>query len=152
MQKAKKGNKNALTHAATSRAARSGEVPAGFEHLIPVVESYWGNWVSDLGGESEVTSQERAILHSSKICLVVALLSADYVAQHGLTDAKGNPQPILKILGTFLNTLRLNLCAVGLKRRARKADGLEGYLEERYGDKGTSQQAAQKPPRKASRK
>ena len=120
MKTGKKGNKNALTHAATSRAAQSGEIPAGFEHLVPVVESYWEGWISDMGGDSEITSKERAILHGAKICLVVALLSADYVAQHGLTDAKGNPQPILKILGTFLNTLRLNLCAVGLERRARE--------------------------------
>lgn len=115
----------AVKHAATSRAARSGELPDGFEHLIPVVENYWGNWISDLGGESEVTSQERAILHGAKICLVVSLLSADYVAQHGLTDTKGNPQPILKILGTFLNTLRLNLCAVGLERRAREINEVD---------------------------
>ena len=134
MQTAKKGNKNSLTHAATSRAAQSGEIPAGFVHLVPVVESYWEGWISDLGGDSEITSQERAILHSSRICLVVALLAADHVRQFGLVDSKHNPRPILKILGTFLNTLRLNLSAIGLKRRPRETESsLEVYLNKRYG-------------------
>ena len=143
----------AIKHGATTTSVRQrGEVPDDFRYLQPTIDYFFGQWVEDLGGKDQVSGAQEALLVSSRICLAILLLSAEHIRNHGLVDGKGNPQPILKIAATYANSLRLNLNSIGLQRVAKKADSLEGYLEERYGDKGTSQQAAQKPPRKESRK
>ena len=122
----------ATTHGAASAAAQRGELPAGFERFAPVVESFYDGWISDLGGVENVSSAKRALLIVARGCLVVWLLGLAYVEQCGLTDAKGEAQPILKVLNSYGNSLRLHLCAAGLERQARDVTPtLEAYLRER---------------------
>lgn len=148
----KAGNTNALSHGATTAAARRGELPRGFEHLQELIDEHYDGWVSDLGGQENIPKQKESLLLVSRVCLVVILLSLEHLKRSGFASQVGEVQPVLKTMATYMNSMRLNLSAVGLDRATKKADSLEGYLEERYGDKGTSQQAAQKPPRKESRK
>ena len=122
----------ATTHGAASAAAQRGELPAGFERFQPIVEGFYDGWISDLGGLENVSSAKRALLLVARGCLVVWLLGLAYVEQCGLTDAKGEAQPILKVLNSYGNSLRLHLVAVGLERRARDVTPtLEAYLRQR---------------------
>ncbi len=130
----KAGNTNALSHGATTAAARRGEFPKGYGYLSPIVEDFYLGWIADLGGESEVSKQEEALLFSSRACLVVILLALEHIKCQGFTDAHRNPQSVLKLLASFMNALRLNLTAVGLKRRARETESsLDVYLNKKYG-------------------
>lgn len=128
----------ALSHGARTAAARRGELPAGSEHLLPLLDSFHDAWVSDLGGDDEITGQRRALLHSARVAMAVILLAADYMAREGFTNSKGRPQPVLALLATYLNSLRLALVAVGLERVARDItpDTLQGYIQRKAAEAG----------------
>ncbi len=123
----------ALVHGATSVAAQRGELPAAFQHLQPVVDEYWSGWVSDAGGEENLTKAKKAILFTARACLVVILLALERLQQVGLVDQRGRVEPVADILATYVNSLRLALTTCGLERGARNITPrtLEQYLASR---------------------
>lgn len=126
----------ARTHGATTAEARRGELPEGFEHLQPVVDHFADGWVGDLGGQGNVSTQREALLFAARACLVVVLLAIEHIRQHGFTQ-NGKPAPVLGVMGTYVNSLRLNLVAAGLDRVAKDItpDTLQGYLERKATEK-----------------
>ncbi len=126
----------ALRHGVHSLLA-TGTLPPGKEQLVQKVDAAIGAMVSDLGGESELTAQRRAILESQRMCLLVLALSNDYLRTEGLLNARGKPHPLLATVVSFANCLRLNALALGFERRAKTATlTLESYLRQSTKDSG----------------
>lgn len=126
------GGKTALRHGCQSVEVKAtGKLPVGFEHLQPIVDEFYSGWVADLGGQENLTAAERALLLVCRGCLAIWLLGLEHVRTHGLVDADNEAQSVLKVIGTFANSLRLNLVACGLERSARRIgpSTLEEYLE-----------------------
>jgi hypothetical protein len=121
----------ALRHGAQSAAVKAGRLPKGFEELQPLVDGFYNGWVEDLGGDANLTSAKRALLWVSRGCLAIFALGLEHIKAEGLVDAKGDVQPVAKILGTYGNSLRLNLAAAGLERVPRNVTKtLEARLAE----------------------
>ena len=122
------GEPGALKHGAQSAAARAGIVPdADLQRLI---DEFHAGWVSDLGGEENITSARRAILFAARGSLACFAMGLRHLEKFGIIDEKGKVAPIANILATFGNSMRLHLTAVGLDRKAKDCRTLETRLQE----------------------
>src|SRR5580704_12933551 len=103
-RKARRGNivefnqardgKPALRHGAQSADTLAGRLPKGFDELQALIDGFYEGWIADAGG-------------------------LEHVKAKGLADDEGKVQPVLKVIGTYANTLRLNLISAGLERTPR---------------------------------
>jgi hypothetical protein len=109
----------ALRHGAQSAAVMGGTLPKGFDDLQDLVDGFYRGWIADAGGEENLTSSKKALLWVARGCLATFAVGLEYTKARGLTDEEGEVQPVLKIIGTFANTMRLNLIAAGLDRTPR---------------------------------
>jgi hypothetical protein len=99
------------------------------ESVAERVEAFKADLISDLGGAP--TAAQRALVDASGICLGVLLLGYAWVAEHGAVNSRsGKPARVLNVLASYMNTLRLNLLALGLERREKSVQTLESVLEE----------------------
>jgi hypothetical protein len=114
----------ALSHGINSFLAH-GRLPDAVRERLDAFQS---GMISDLGGADNVTQAQRTLVESSQMCFGVVLLGNAWIAENGVTQSNGKPQFILTILATFLNTLRLNLMALGLERRTKTAQTLDDYI------------------------
>ena len=91
------------------------------EEIRAEVDGLIAEMVSDLGGQSETTAQQKTILRSQRLCLLVLGLASSYLSREGLINPKsGKPHALLSVCATYANAARLNALALGLERRARK--------------------------------
>ena len=83
--------------------------------------------IADLGGASEVSAMQRAILDG----WVKAAVAADVEFARFVRDnAKGNRER----LSTFLNTERAHLSSLGIERRAKSVTDISSYLKTKKED------------------
>lgn len=123
--------KPALRHGAQSADTLAGRLPKGFDELQALVDGFYEGWIADAGGRENLTKSKEALLWVARGCLAVFAVGLEHVKANGLTDAEDNVQPVLKIIGTYANTLRLNLIAAGLERTPRNVTRtLEATLQE----------------------
>jgi hypothetical protein len=122
------GEPGALKHGAQSAAVRAGIVPD--PDLQRLIDEFHAGWVSDLGGEENITSARKAILFAAKGNLACFGMAMRYLERNGLVDERGRVAPVAGILATFGNSLRLHFTAAGLDRKARDAKTLEVRLRE----------------------
>ena len=121
----------------------TGALPPGKEELAEKVDAVIGQMESDLGGASELGAQQRAILESQRMCLLVLTLSNNYVRAEGLMNERRKLHPLLATVVSFANCLRLNALALGLARKTKNATpSLAAYLRERE-EKQQTEGAAQ---------
>jgi hypothetical protein len=125
-----KDAKPALKHGTGSAAVKAGKLPEGNEQLQKLVDEMYQGWVSDLGGEENITSAKRALLWVSRGNLAVFAMGLQYIQKHGLVDTEGEVQSVAKVLATYGNSLRLNLATIGLERVARNVKTLEAKMQE----------------------
>jgi hypothetical protein len=102
-----------------------GRLPDDIRERLDLFES---GMVSDLGGNDNVTTAQRTLIESSRMCFGVVLLAGKWIAENGAVQPNGKPVYILNILAAYLNTLRLNLMALGLERRTKTAQTLDEYI------------------------
>jgi hypothetical protein len=128
---ASRGGKPNLKHGIRT-LAETGELPPvpGAEEAAARVDSLMAQFVSDLGGEAQITAGRRTILASQRLALLVLELSSRYLAVHGLLDEKGRPHPLLHVANSYGNTARLNAVALGLERASKTIMSLESVMEE----------------------
>lgn len=133
--------KAALKHGIRSVIDSKGEVMPSVPHAEEIradVDDLMGEMVSDLGGESEITAQQKTILRSQRLCLLVLGLASSYLSREGIVNPKsGRPHALLSVCATYANASRLNALALGLERRARKVGptNLAEYLESKAREK-----------------
>jgi hypothetical protein len=121
----------AMRHGVQSAAVKAGRLPEGFDALQSLVDGFYNGWVEDLGGDANLTNAKRALLWVSRGCLAIFALGLEHIKVEGLVDKDGDVQPVAKVLGTYGNSLRLNLAAAGLERVPRNVTKtLEARLEE----------------------
>jgi hypothetical protein len=131
---ASRSGKPRLEHGIKSVIA-NGEVPQqieGAQQITQRVDSLIAAYVSDLGGESEITTGRRTILSALRLSLLVLELSSRYLAEHGLLDARGKPHNLLSIANSYGNSARLHAVALGLDRVSKNITPmtLDSALEE----------------------
>jgi hypothetical protein len=137
-------SKQALKHGATSPDTMAGRLPKGFEEIQGLVDGFYEGWIADAGGRENLTKSKEALLWVARGCLAVFALGLEHVKGNGLTDAEDNVQPVLKILGTYGNTMRLNLVAAGLERTPRNVTkslevAMREIAEREHGSAGEDQ-------------
>ena len=88
--------------------------------------------VSDLGGEENLSAGQRGLLAVQRANYGVILLISEHLAKEGIHTKKGKVQPVLAILGTYINSFRLNQDKLGFARVARHVDTIESIAAE-YG-------------------
>lgn len=121
----------ALRSGVRSASVRAGRLPKRHRKLQRLVDDFYAGWVNDLGGEENLTASKRAILWTARGCLAVFALGLEHVRENGLVNDQGDVQAVAKIIGTYANSLRLNLMAVGLERVPRNVTKtLEARLAE----------------------
>jgi hypothetical protein len=116
----------ALKHGINAFLAH-GRLPDAIRDHLGAFES---GLVCDLGGDDAITTGQRTLIQSTCICFGVVLLGGAWVAENGAVRKSGRPQPVLGMLAAYLNTLRLNLMALGLERRSKSAQTLDAVLDE----------------------
>jgi len=140
-RKARRGNivefnqardgKPALRHGAQSADTLAGRLPKGFDELQALIDGFYEGWIADAGGRENLTKSKEALLWVARGCLAVFAVGLEHVKAKGLTDDEGKVQPVLKVIGTYANTLRLNLISAGLERTPRNITRtLEATLQE----------------------
>lgn len=126
----------ALKHGIRSLIDSKGDVMPSVPHAEEIradVDTLVGEMVSDLGGESEITAQQKTILRSQRLCLLVLGLASSYLSREGIVNPKnGRPHAMLSVCATYANAARLNALALGLERRAKKIgpQNLQEHLEQ----------------------
>jgi hypothetical protein len=149
-----RGDRPNLKHGVNS-LLRTGEIPSQIPDAVAItarVDGIVKEMVNDLGGDSEVTSQMRAILTSQKTALLVIALAEGHLRGQGLITKRGRPNALLSVLVSFGNLIRHNAIALGLDRKPRKVGPttLVEYLASRPDtpNEGTSET----PPEPSERK
>jgi hypothetical protein len=135
---ASRGGKPALTHGLHTVIASGGaEVPniPGAQEAVAKVDALLSEVISDLGGAAQITGGRRAVLASQRLALLVLELGSHYLATHGLLDERGRPHPLLHVLNSYGNTVRLNATTLGLDRVPKVIDAtLEEVMAEHGSD------------------
>lgn len=133
-----------LVHGIRSTINSGGQIPPSLPYAAEIkseVEGLLSQMEADLGGEDQITAQQRTILQSQRLCITVLRLASVYLEQQGLVNAKtGRPHGLLSVCVSFVNAARLNSLALGLERRARKVGpgNLAEYIESRNQQKTES--------------
>jgi hypothetical protein len=83
--------------------------------------------IADLGGPTEVTAMQRALLDGWLKAAVAADVEFARLAQG---NADGTPER----LATFLNTARAHLTSLGIERRAKPVTDISSYLKSKKSD------------------
>ena len=87
-----------------------------------------------------LTPQKEILINETMRCLGVLWLSTLYMNRHGIFQEgrlkRGiiEPQPFLKMMLSFSNSLRLNLVALGLDGNVDEKYDLQTYISEKYGE------------------
>jgi hypothetical protein len=138
----------ALKHGIHEVIASGGEsipnVPGAAE-VARDVDALISQSITDMGyaNQAELPAMRRSVLASQRLALLVLGLASEYILREGIVNAKGKPHPLLSILGTFGNSVRLNAVALGLERRAKDVHTLDSVMRE-YKDK--AENTAKEPP------
>ncbi len=103
------------------RYRHMGVIPASMRPLVRLAEDELAAWVQDLGGPSEVSAQERAVLEDAARLGVI--LRAQVLR---FMRSDGNDRHAATSATTAAATRRASLPAVGLGRRAREIDRAPG--------------------------
>jgi hypothetical protein len=136
-----RGGQPALCHG-INVVLRSGgsEMPPvpSAQEIAERVDGIIAAMVSDQGctNEVELPAQRRALIHSERMCLLILGLADSYIRREGLLDRRGRPHPLLKVVATYANSLRLAATTLGLERRPKNIGPvtLEQYLNEKPGN------------------
>jgi|HubBroStandDraft_6_1064221.scaffolds.fasta_scaffold01891_7 hypothetical protein len=131
--KASSGDRGATKHGVYAVIHSQGsQIPAvtGAQAIAADVDGVLDQISRDLGGD--LTGAQREILRSCRVPMLVLRLAESYMIASNIVDKKGRPHGLLRILCVYSNTLRLNLTALGLERRARDAGTLEAYIAEKF--------------------
>jgi hypothetical protein len=107
------------------------------------LDSFESGLLSDLGHEP--TTAQRALIESTRVSLGVVLLASSYLSQGSVSQLKRN-RWLLQALGTFLNTTRLNLLALGLERRAKEVLTLDDVVRDISARRATDAKSAAASP------
>jgi hypothetical protein len=114
--------KHGISLAINSKGAQLPSLPYA-ESVRERVKAILDATVTDLGGPSEITGSQLAVLQSQKLCLTILLLGEEYLNSQGLVDRKsGKAQAVLATLAAFANSARLNSLALGLTRIPKDAN------------------------------
>lgn len=113
-----------------SRVASGKPLPPGYEALTARVEEIVQQIIADLGGETELTGEQRVVLETQRVALTVMALGELYLGRYGLTDKRQRPRAILKVLAPYCNVARLGASVLGLSRVPRKLQDLESVAAE----------------------
>jgi hypothetical protein len=71
--------------------------------------------VDELGGnEAALTAKQAHVLESQKLALTVLCLAQAHFDRKGLLIRRARPDPLLSVVVSFANTVRLNLESLGL--------------------------------------
>jgi hypothetical protein len=104
--------------------------------------------VHDLGGESAISAQQRAIVEmASKTYLILSSIDRWMLAQPSLINKRRRALFHIVVQRQALaDSLARHLQALGLERRPAKAPSLGAYVQEKYGA-SESPQSPEKGPR-----
>jgi len=100
--------------------------------IVPVLERYAAEMVSDKGGTDSITAGERRMSEIAQVARGATMLILAEMSQRGFTVETDNGwdlAPGVKELAKFLNTERSAIATMGLQRRARTLT-LEDVLAE----------------------
>lgn len=127
------GGKTALRSGVFSTIA-NGEIPEavpGSAEIEQAVASIIEGFITDLGGEENVTNAQRVILGGIRLSLLVQALVESELKRTGIVDRRRRPNALLKTAATFINSARLGAVALGLQRVPRRVGPatLAEYLE-----------------------
>ena len=144
--KASSDNRGATRHGVYSVILSGGaQIPAvsGAAAIAADVDAVLDQIATDLGGD--LTGAQHEILRSCKVPMLVLRLAENFMLASNIVDKKGKPHGLLRILCVYSNTLRLNLTALGLERRARDAGTLETYIDEKYNNRRSEEVKRDEP-------
>lgn len=106
-------------------------LPVSQARFRPAYEALAAGLLTDRGGPEAVTTAELALIETTCECYVTARKLARRLFTRGVTKRGGELQPALASYFTAVNSLRLNLMALGLDRRARRVDSYVAEVMER---------------------
>jgi hypothetical protein len=107
-----------------------GVLPASAAHLTGILAGLEDEMIADLGGEDNLTGGQKALIAAQRVTLGVILLASEHLSREGLHNKRNKLQPVIAVLGTFVNTLRLNADKLGLARVPRQVESLESIAAE----------------------
>jgi len=108
-----------------------GIVPAGKERILDVVDAVIQDYVADLGGEEEISSGQKILLHNLKKMLTFQLLVDEHLSKNGIIDKGGNVAPALSAFYlAAVNTANRITDKLGMKR-VRGTESWSKYLAAR---------------------
>ena len=119
-----------------------GVLPEGFEHVLAEADEWHSGLLSDEAqlDASDPNHKRRMLVDSAVRSYVVCRLGFEDLLRRGflVEEKKGSKtlNPVLKVVGTFENTLRLALTSLGLERRQRQVPDLQEYLHQREAEDG----------------
>lgn len=81
--------------------------------------------IEDLGGTEKMSTQQKILVDDTVYAQTVVMLASADTKEHGAVMEDGQVRSVLKLVGTFINIVRLNLMALGL--RAERIGDIEDY-------------------------
>lgn len=116
-------NQNAVKHGA-HHWLRSRRLPAGreFKEIDKELKQLRESLLHGLGGIENLSAQQVALLDDVVSARAVAMLLLRDIKRWGIAGGEDGLRPAVKALGTYLNTARLGLLALGLKDRSGDFD------------------------------
>lgn len=105
------GNKSALTHGAYAR-----RLPLKIRREGAKI--YQGI-VADLGGAGQITTAQHVLIEKSVGLYQITRTLEEYLVKWGIMK-KQRLNPALAVYGSMVNSLRLNLSALGIDRRGQE--------------------------------
>jgi hypothetical protein len=132
------GRKNAPAMLAANKARRqdTGAIAAQVDELVARMKSELG---------SNLSARQECLLISQRSLLLTVLSANDYLSRAGAVASHGRVRPVLAVLVTYTNGLRLNCEALGLSDSSsgNTSDGdVDAVIEEIKAARETNREAS----------
>lgn len=98
---------------------RHRKLPEGakFRAIGRLLDRMRNDLITDLGGVESMSTQEKLMIDNTIVCQGVVMLGAADLKESGVLNPDGDVRPILKMLATYANSVRLNLMCLGMNKR-----------------------------------
>ena len=86
--------------------------------------------IEDLGGTGRMSTQQKILVDDTVYAQTVVMLASADTKEHGVLMDDGQVRAVLKLVGTYINIVRLNLLALGLDRKHfKETEDYDEWLE-----------------------
>ncbi len=112
-----------------------GELPENRKHIRNYLTACRQGWIEDIGpSEDDLSTSQRVLIDKATSLLGITRCIEESVREHGVFQGNRFNKSLGDNYLSYVNSLRLLLREIGIKKTVDEAQDLQAYVKEKYGN------------------